>query len=74
MIFHGGWQLVLIFMVVGNAYAFSWWLATPMILLMVVGNAYNISWWLATRMTVMAVGNAYDFHGGWQSVCGWQRI
>ena len=55
-------------MAVGNAYDFSWWLATPMIFhggwqricfFMVVGNTYAFSWWLAPQMTL---------HGGWQRV------
>ena len=62
------------FMAVGNAYDFSWWLATRMIF---HGGRQRL--WLVTHMTshgFMAVGNAYDFsrwlatpmlfHGGWQ--------
>ena len=29
----------------------------------------DVSWWLATRMIFfVVVGNAYDFHGGWQRI------
>ena len=50
----------MIFMVVGNAYGFSWWLATHMIFHGGWhGDAYDFSLWFATSVI---------FHGGWQRV------